>query len=284
MRLLVSRRSHPSECESCGPTSQPRRCLHLLSGVRTRPHWPSHRSCRRRRRAQHEPVRGRARERHPLHSGAARVASALAGAETLLLSSGVAEEGAPTRRRARSPAVRPRGVRVSACGPGRRGRRRHTRRRVVSRIPGRLPQPSRRAGVDRAPSRRPRPGVADRRTPAQPGHARRRAAAPRTLHSDVLAKPSVRRSARRAAARCGAAPRCSDRRPALPEESRRDSAEAEADRARHHARAACVTCQCQLGEYSARSGRPRRRRIRLSASSSWSTSPMSNHWPSKRYA
>ena len=201
-----------------------------------------------------------------------------------MLASGVAGEGAPTRRRARLPAVRPRGVRVSACGPDRPGRRRHTRRRVVSRIPGRQRPPSRRAGVGRAPSKRPRPGVADRRTPAQPGHARRRAAARRTLHSDARARPSVRRSARRAAARCGAAPRCSRRRPAPPGESRRGSAEAGADRARHHARAACVTCLCQLGEYSARSGRPRRRRIRLSASSSWLASPMSNHWPSKRYA
>ncbi len=201
-----------------------------------------------------------------------------------MLSSGLAGGGAPTQQQARSPAARPRDVHASACGPDRPGRRRHTRRPVAPPTPGRLPRPSRRAGAGRAPSRPARLGVAGRRTPAQPEHARRRAAARRTLHSGVRARPSGRRSARRAAARCGAAPRCSRRRPALPEESRRGTAEAGADRARHHARAACVTCLCQLGEYSARSGRPRWRRIRLSASSSWFASPMSNHWPSKRYA
>ena len=116
-----------------------------------------------------------------------------------------------------------------------------------------------------------------RRTPAQRGHVRRRAAARRTLHSGARARPSARRSARRAAARFGAASRCSQRRLAPQGKSRRGSAEAGADRARHHARAACVTCLCQLGEYSARSGKPRLRRIRLSASSSWFASPMSNH-------
>jgi hypothetical protein len=264
--------------------SRPRPCGRLPSGVRTRPHWPSHRSCRRRRQAQHKRECIRARGRRPRHSGAARVASALAGAETLLLSTRAAGGGAPTRRQARSPGARPHDARVSACDPDRQGRRRHTRRPAAPRTPGRLPQPSRRAGVARAPSRRPRLDVAGRRTPAQRGHARRRAAALRTRHSGVRARPSARRSAHRAAARCGAAPRCSRRRPAPPGESRRGSAEAEADRARNHARAARVTCLCQLGEYSARSGRPRWRRIRLSASSSWFASPMSNHWPSKRYA
>jgi hypothetical protein len=38
----------------------------------------------------------------------------------------------------------------------------------------------------------------------------------------------------------------------------------------------------QSGEYEARSGRPCRRRMRLSASSSWSRSPMSCHSPGKR--
>jgi len=264
--------------------SRPRPCGRLPSEVRTRPHWPSHRSCRRRRQAQHKRERIRTRGRRPRRSGAARVASALAGAETLLLSTTAAGGGAPTRRQARSPAARPHGVRASACGPDRRGRRRHKRRPVAPRTPGRLTQPSRRAGVDRAPSRRPRLGVAGRRTPAQRGHARRRAAARRTLHSDARARPSARRSARRAAARFGAAPPCSQRRLAPRGKSRRGSAEAGADRARQHARAACVTCLCQVGEYSARSGRPRWRRIRLSASSSCFASPMSNHRPSKRYA
>ena len=264
--------------------SRPRPCGRLPSGVRTRPHWPSHRSYRCRRQAQHKRERNRARGRRPRHSGAARVASALAGAETLLLSTRAAGGGAPTRRQARSPAARPRDARVSACGPDRPGRRRHMWRPAAPRTPGRLPQPSRRAGVDRAPSRRPRLGVAGRRTPAQRGHARRRAAARRTLHSGARARPSARRSARRAAARFGAAPPCSQRRLAHRGKSRRGSAEAGADRARQHARAACVTCLCQVGEYSARSGRPRRRRIRLSASSSCFASPMSNHRPSKRYA
>ena len=201
-----------------------------------------------------------------------------------MLSSGVTGGGAPTQRQARSPAARPRGVHASACGPDRPGRTRHTRRPVARPTPGRLPRPSRRAGASRAPSRRPRLGVAGRRTPAQPEHARRRAAARHTHHSAARARPSARHSARRAGARCGVTPRCSSRRPALPGESRRGSAEAGADRARHHARAACVTCLCQVGEYSARSGRPRWRRIRLSASSSWFASPMSNHRPSKRYA
>jgi hypothetical protein len=66
---------------------------------------------------------------------------------------------------------------------------------------------------------------------------------------------------RKAVARYGATPPCTRRRPALPGASRRGSAAGVASRARHHARAACVTCLCQLGEYSARSGRPRRRRI-----------------------
>ena len=238
MRLLVSRRSHPSECESCGPTSQPRRCGHLLSGVRTRPHWLSHRSYRRRRRAQHEPARRHARGTRPRRSGAARVVLALAGAATLLLSSGAAAGGAPTRRQAHSPAARPRGVHASACGQDHPGRRRHTRRPVAPAIPGRLLRPSRRAGAGRAPSRRPRLGVAGHRTPARPERARTRAAVRRTLHSVLRARPSAHRNVRKAAARCGATPPCSSRRPALPVESTRCSAEVRADRARHHARAA----------------------------------------------
>jgi hypothetical protein len=62
-------------------------------------------------------------------------------------------------------------------------------------------------------------------------------------------------------ARCGVTPPCTRRRPAHPVESRPGSAEGGASRSRHHAREARVTCLCQLGEYSARSGRPRRRRI-----------------------
>ena len=201
-----------------------------------------------------------------------------------MLSSGVGGREAPTQRRARSPAALPRGVRASACDPDRPGRRRDTQRRVVAAILAGLPRPSRRAGGGRAPSTQPRPGVGGRRTPAQLVHAQRRAGARRTLHTGVPARPSAPRTVRRAAARCGAAPQYKRRRPALPGESRPGSAGAGADRAHHHARAACVTCLCQLGEYSARSGRPRWRRIRLSASSNWFASPMSNHWPSNRYA
>ena len=186
--------------------------------------------------------------------------------------------------RARLPAVRPRGAHVSACGRDRPGRRRDTRRQDAPPTPGRPPRPSRRAGAAHAPSRRPRPGAAGRRTPARPGHAQRRAAARRTLHSAVRATPPAHRSARKGAARCVGGQRCRRRRPARPGRSRRGSAAGAGDRARHHARAARVTCLCQLGEYSARSGRPSRRRMRLSASSSCFASPMSNHWPSKRYA
>ena len=102
----------------------------------------------------------------------------------------------------------------------------------------------------------------------------------------TIHRPRRRSTAPRAqaAARCGGASPCSRRKPELRETSRRDSVAAGVDRARHHATGACVTCLCQLGEYSARSGRPFRCRIRLSASSSWAASPMSNHWPSKRYA
>ena len=198
--------------------------------------------------------------------------------------SGVAARGAPIRRQAHSPAARPRGVHASASGPDHPGRRRHTLRPVAAPTLGLPRQPSRRAGAGPAPSRRLRLGVAGRRRPARREHARRQAAARRILHSGARAKPSARRNAGKAAARCGATRRCSRRRPALPGESRRGNAEARKDRARHHARAAGVTCLCQLGEYSARSARPRWRRIRLSASSSWFASPMSNHWPSNRYA
>jgi hypothetical protein len=257
----VSRRSHPSECESCGPTSQPRRCGHLPFGVRTRPHWPSHRLCRRRRRARREPALGRARGRHPRRSGDARVVSALVGAETLLPLSGVGAEGAPTQRQAHSPAAQRRDVHASACGPDHQGRRRHRWHPVARASPGRLLRPTRRGDAFHAPSRRPRLGAAGRHTPARRAHARTQAGVRRTRRSVVRARPSGRRNGCKAVARCGATPPCSRRRPALPGENRQDSAEGGASRARHHAMAARVTCLCQLGEYSARSGRPRKRRI-----------------------
>jgi hypothetical protein len=101
----------------------------------------------------------------------------------------------------------------------------------------------------------------------------------------TAARRSAPRTARRAVPRCGGAPRCSPGRPALRDEGKGDTAGAGPDRARHHdARDARVSCLCQLGEYSVRSGRPCRRRMRLSASSNWVASPMSYHRPSKRYA
>lgn len=201
MRLLVSRGSHPSECESCGPTSRPRPCSHLLSEVRKRPHWPSHQSCRRRRRVQRESEPDRVQERRPRRSDAARLELALAAAATLLLSSRVAQEGDPRQLRARSPTALRRGVRASASGPGRPARRRGIRRPDAQESRERRPLPTRQAGAAPALSTRPRPDSAGRRTPLPPAHARRRACGLHTLNSAEPAMQSARRSARKAASR-----------------------------------------------------------------------------------
>ena len=192
---------------------------------------------------------------------------------------------APTQQRARSPAARPRGVHASACDPDRPGRRRHTRR-PVARTDSRTTaaaqrgEPAQTALLPGATTGRSRSSYAS--TARACANASRRPA-----HSPQRSyRPGRRRTATRAERRLDAAQAAvQPSQTCAPGRSRRDSVEGGADRARHHARgSACVTCLCQLGEYSARSGRPRRRAHPVVRLEQLVASPMSNHWPSKRYA
>jgi hypothetical protein len=217
-------------------------------------------------------------------SYAARRAKAHAGAVTRRRALAHARPAAPRLSRARARAAPPRGSRARGGGRVRTGQARDMSHPAERRIRQQGRPPRSRAGGARVPSTRRRCGEAARRTPTPSEPARRRAADRCTPHTGEPATRSASRTARTAAARSGATPSCSRRRRGRRAGSRPDSAAAAADRARLDSTSTRVPRLCQFGEYSARSGRPTRLRMRLSASSSCCASPMSYHSPGKRYA
>ena len=188
----------------------------------------------------------------------------------------------PRARRAPPRAARRRDARATDADPGRPARRRGNPPKVAGGTPRRGPLPRWRASAGPVPSTHRRHDEAHRRRRAPPAHTRRRADAHCTRCTARQARPSEPRSARRGAAAGVGAPLYRPHRPGCRATRRSGSVAGEADRAHHDARAKGVPFLCQLGEYSLRSGRLTRRRIRLSASSNCVASPMSYHSPRKR--
>ena len=216
--------------------------------------------------------------------GAARVVSAPAVSANRRPGRAEVRRRGPSSRRGCGQAARRRGARDAGVGPDRRGRTRGRPSPVAATSPRRPPPPRRRAATARVPSRRPRSAERARRIRPPRARAQTRGDDLNTPHSALPAMRWARRSAHSRAARCAEARLYIRNTPVHREENRRGSVAAAGDRAHIDVRSQRVTCQCQLGEYSARSGSLWRRRMRLSASSSCVWSPMSYHSPGKRYA
>ena len=150
----------------------------------------------------------------------------------------------------------------------RRHRSRAPRRPEAPRLGPRDRRPLARGRGARAPSSCARALGPRRRTRSPPWPTRTPAFVPRTRRSGEPATPSAPRSARRAAAGCGAGPRDTSRTARRPGCGRPHTASERAGRARHpDGRAQAVTPLRQLCEKT------------RSASSSCSRSPMSYHCP-----